>query len=235
MKKIGTLFGLGVGPGDPDLLTIKAAKILGRVGVVFAASSTRNDYSVSLGIASPHLAPSARIVRLGFPMTRDAAALAEAWEANAAAVAGVLETGQDAAFLTLGDPSLYSTFGYILPILRRILPEAAVEIVPGVTSFQAAAAKTGRPLAESGENLLVLSGVGDDAAMRRALGAADNAVIMKAYRNFPAIRQALDDLGLTEKTAFVTRLGLEGEEVFESLADAPEKPHYFSLCLMRKG
>ncbi len=229
----GTLYALGAGPGDPELLTIKAAKVLGRVEAVFAASSSKNDYSVSLAIVSEHIGPQTRIIRLGFPMTRDKEALCAAWEENADIVADYLRTGKDAAFITLGDPSLYSTFGYLAPVLRRALPQARIEIVPGVTSFQAAAAKLGRPLAEAGENLIILSGIRDGESLKKALATADNAVIMKAYRNFPAIRNALSELGLAEKTAFVSRLGQEGELIRERLSDAPENPHYFSLCLTR--
>ena len=154
--------------------------------------------------------------------------------ANAAAMAAVLADGRDAAFITLGDPLLYSTFGYVLPLLRKRLPDLPVAIVPGITSFQAAAAKTGAILAESGENLLIASGVDEDGRLRRALESADNAVILKAYRNFPRLRALLADMGLADGTTFVTKLGHEGEAVEYDLAKAPEKPHYLSLCLVKR-
>ncbi len=229
---VGTLYGLGVGPGDPELVTLKAARILGRVDVVLAASSTKNDYSLSLDIVRPHLRPGAEVIQLGFPMTRDQGILDAAWEENAARTADVLKSGRDAAFITLGDPLLYSTFGYLLPRLRSILPQAPVSIVPGITSFQAAAAAAGEVLAESGENLLILSGVADEARNRELLGLADRAVILKAYRNFPAIREMLRREGREGGTIFATRLGIEGERVVRELEDAPDAPHYLSLCLV---
>ncbi|QLA18891.1 precorrin-2 C(20)-methyltransferase [Desulfolutivibrio sulfoxidireducens] len=229
---VGTLYGLGVGPGDPELVTLKAARILGRVDVILAASSTKNDYSLSLDIVRPHLRPGAEVIRLGFPMTRDQGILDAAWEENAARAADVLKSGRDAAFITLGDPLLYSTFGYLLPRLRSILPQAPVSIVPGITSFQAAAAAAGEVLAESGENLLILSGVADEARNRELLGLADRAVILKAYRNFPAIREMLRREGREGGTIFATRLGIEGERVVRELEDAPDAPHYLSLCLV---
>lgn len=235
MTRPGTLFGLGVGPGDPELLTIKAARILGRVDAVFAASSSKNDYSIAEAIVAPHLPAETSVTRLAFPMTRDEAALADAWAANAAAMAAVLAAGRDAAFLTLGDPLLYSTFGYVLPLLRELLPDLPVEVVPGITSFQAAAARTGQVLVESGENLLIASGVDEDGRLRRALETADNAVILKAYRSFPRLRALLGELGLARGTTFVTRLGHEGEAVEPRLDKAPEKPHYLSLCLIKRG
>ncbi|QLA15315.1 precorrin-2 C(20)-methyltransferase [Desulfolutivibrio sulfoxidireducens] len=229
---VGTLYGLGVGPGDPELVTLKAARILGRVDVILAASSTKNDYSLSLDVVRPHLRPGVEVIRLGFPMTRDQGILDAAWEKNAARAADVLKSGRDAAFITLGDPLLYSTFGYLLPRLRSILPEAPVSIVPGITSFQAAAAAAGEVLAESGENLLILSGVADEARNRELLGLADRAVILKAYRNFPAIREMLRREGREGGTIFATRLGIEGERVVRELEDAPDAPHYLSLCLV---
>lgn len=236
MTRYGTLFGIGVGPGDPELLTLKAARILRETAAVFAASSSKNDYSIAEAIVRPHLPEGTAVTRLGFPMTRDKDALAAAWEANAAAMAAVLAAGRDAAFVTLGDPLLYSTFGYVLPLLRERLPGLPVVVVPGVTSFQAAAAATGEVLAESGENLLVASGVDENGRLERALLASDNAVILKAYRNFPRLRALLGELGLAGRTTFVTRLGHPGEAVERDLAKAPEKPHYLSLCLVkRKG
>jgi len=234
MNAIGTLYGLGVGPGDPELLTIKAARILGEVAAVFAASSSKNDYSIAEAIIAPHLPAGVAATKLPFPMTRDQDVLDAAWAENVEAIAGVLAAGRNAAFVTLGDPLLYSTFGYVLPRLRQRLPGLPVEIVPGVTSFQAAAARTGQILAESGENLLVASGVDEDGRLRRALESADNAVILKAYRNFPRLRALLADMGLAGGTTFVTRLGHPGEAVHD-LQNAPEKPHYLSLCLIKRN
>ena len=162
----GHLYGIGVGPGDPELLTMKAARILGCVDLILAASSTKNEGSLALDIARPHLSPGAEIISLGFPMTRSGDALRAAWEENARLVLAELEKGRDAAFLTLGDPMLYSTFAYLLRTLRGLAPDQSVTVVPGITSFQAAAAATETVLAEGSENLLVLPGI------RREIGRA---------------------------------------------------------------
>ncbi|HEU6437482.1 MAG TPA: precorrin-2 C(20)-methyltransferase [Nitratidesulfovibrio sp.] len=234
----GTLFGIGVGPGEPDLLTLRAAHALSRVRVVFAASSTRNDYSVALDIARPHLPADVRIETLGFPMTRDKAALTAAWEANARAVADTLRKGEDAAFLTLGDPLIYSTFGYLLRTLRRVapdLPDDAVQVVPGVTSYQAAAARTRTILCEADETLLLVPGVNGTDKLATDVAGADNAVILKAYRKFPEIRRVLHEQGAAEQAVFVSRLGLPGEIIAPALADAPDAPHYLTLLLVPKG
>jgi len=233
--RYGTLFGIGVGPGDPDLLTLKAVKVLERVDVVLAAASTKNEASLALSIARPHLREGVETVRLNFPMTRDQAVLDAAWRTNADTVANILAQGKSAAFLTLGDPLTYSTFGYLLRTLNGLLAEIPVEVVPGITSYQAAAARTCRVLVESGESLAVVSGVAGEAELKRMLEAAQSAVILKAYKNLPVIKKVLTELGLAESSVFVTRLGHEGEEVIASLADVPEKPSYFSLVLVRRG
>ncbi len=235
MTQSGKLYGIGVGPGDPDLLTVKAAKVLGTVDVVFAAASTKNDYSTALGIARPHMRKDAVVRHLGFPMTKDKAELETAWEKNAEEVAEVLRNGNTAAFLTLGDSLTYSTYGYLLNTLKKLDPSLPCEAVPGITSYQAAAAKVGFILAESEESLVISSGVCSSQRLEELLRTADNAVIMKTYKNFGDIRHSLEKLRLSDKTVLVSRLGMEGESILHDIRDAPEKPHYFSLALVRKN
>lgn len=234
MNQTGTLYGIGVGPGDPELLTLKAVRVLGNVDVIFAAASTKNDYSTALSIAGPHLRKDVRVEQLGFPMTRDKAELQAAWDKNAAIVAESLRKGENAAFLTLGDPLTYSTFGYLHRTLLDLDPSLPVQIIPGITSFHAAAAKVGFILAESSQSLLVTSGVADMQRLESQLDAADNAVILKAYKNFDEIRSLLEKLRLGDRTVLVSRLGMEGESVVMDIRDAPARPHYFSLVLVKK-
>lgn len=228
----GTLYGIGVGPGSPDLITLRAVATLRSIHIVLAASSTRNAYSTALDIARPHLPDDVTIVRMPFPMTRDQAALTASWEENAHTAAALLEEGSDAVFLTLGDPLMYSTFGYLMRTLMRLYPHIPVSVVPGITSYQAAAAATRTVLCETDENLLILSGVQDEAGLRAAMRTADNAAILKTYRNLPAVCAVLAGQG--DKTAmFVSRLGLEGQ-IVTPLEDAPDAPNYLSLVLATK-
>jgi precorrin-2/cobalt-factor-2 C20-methyltransferase len=230
----GTLYGLGMGPGDPDLLTFKAAKILSGVDVVFAAASTKNDYSLALAIAARHLPENTPVVRLDFPMTRDPAVLKQAWRANAELALETLRQGKDAAFLTLGDPMTYSTFGYLRREVLAIEPGARIRVVPGITAPQAAAAAAGQSLAESGESFAIISGVAETAKIRAVLEAVDSAAILKAYRAFPKIRALLGEMGLAQSSRFVTKLGMEGERVSQGLGQVEENPSYFSLILVKK-
>lgn len=225
----GTLYGIGVGPGSPDLLTLRAVSVLGRVAVVLAAASTRNEYSTALAIAKPHLPATVRVEHIAFPMTRDKATLAKAWEENAHTVAAILEQGESAAFLTLGDPLMYSTFGYLMRTLAPLYPHIPVEVVPGITSFQAAAAKTRTVLCESEENFMLLSGVMDAENLGNCLDIADNAAVLKTYRTLPEIKAALADRP-DKAGLFVSRLGLDGETVTPA-ENAPENPNYLSLIL----
>ena len=229
----GTLYGIGVGPGSPDLLTLRAVSVLSRTNLILAASSTKNEYSTALDIARPHLPETVRVVRLAFPMTRDETALAEAWEENALIAASYLENGENAAFLTLGDPLVYSTFGYLMRTLAARFPHIPVEVVPGITSFQAAAAATRTVLCEKDENLLLLPGVMDEKSLRENLDAADNAAILKTYRTLPMIQRALDGETTPKEAVFVSRLGLDGE-VIAPVHQAPPAPNYLSLILATK-
>lgn len=232
--RLGRLHGVGVGPGDPELMTLRAVDILGRADMLFAAASRDSDQSTALNIARPYLKPGAKVRRLHFPITADRTVIDRAWDRHARRLAVFLRAGRDCAFLTLGDPLLYSTFGYLLRAVRAVLPEAEVEVTPGVTSFQAAAAKTQTILAEGDQTLAVAPCFAGPEPYRRVADAADSAVILKAYRSFPAIREELRARGLLEKAVLVSRLGQEGEKVERDVAAAGDRPPYFSLLLVKK-
>lgn len=234
MSGLGTLHGVGVGPGDPELLTLRAARLLGEAAVVFAAASSKNDYSVAFSIVGPHIGESTTVERLDFPMTKDKDRLETAWHVGARRVLDTLETGRDAVFITLGDPMTYSTFLYLARTLRALRPEVPLSVTPGISSVQAAAAAAGMGLAESTGNFAVLSGVDSPERLRRSLEAADTAVILKAYRTYPALRSLLVDMGLADKAVLVSRLGLPGQAVVRGLDDDSLTPPYFSLILVQK-
>lgn len=233
---LGTLYGIGVGPGDPDLLTLKAVKVLGRVGHVFAASSSSNDYSLALDIVRRHLPEGIPVHSLDFPMTFDKNRLESAWRANCDTVAARLESGVDVAFLTLGDPMTFSTFIYLLRKIRQRLPEVPVEIVPGITSYQAAAACAGVVLAEAEETLTVISGAKGGRRLSQVLPFSDSVVLMKAYKQFPEILDQIRRSGLQDSVCFVSRCGLDGQVVEKDFGALEKlKPHYLSLLIVKKG
>jgi precorrin-2/cobalt-factor-2 C20-methyltransferase len=233
--KTGTLYGLGVGPGDPDLLTIKAVKILKQVGVVFTASSSKNEYSLARNIAAPYLQAGVELDNLEFPMTADEAALTKAWTQNAEKVAAVLNSGRDAAFLTLGDCLTYSTYSYLLASLFEILPDAKVESVPGITSYQLAASRLNRALCLHKEALTVISGTDDDQSLASLLDASENVVIMKSYKGSDKVVKLIKEKNLSKKTAVCCNLGLADEFIVDGIdAGLPDKYSYFTLFLVNK-
>ena len=234
--KIGTLYGIGVGPGDPDLITLKAVQVLQRVPHIFASCSTKNSYSLALNIVRCHL-NGAGIEHLPFPMTKDTQVLQEAWEKNAVRVLEVLAAGSDAAFVTLGDPLTYSTFGYLLKTIKRLQPEARVVTIPGITSYSAAAALTHTPLTEGEESFFVVSGAQGAARLREVVDKSDNIVMLKTYRNFGEIYQALEELDLLDRAVCISRCGLDGETVVENLRDLNEDsmPYLSMIIIKKKG
>ena len=230
----GILYGVGVGPGAPDLLTLRAVRVLGEVDVILAAASPRNDFSAALDTARPHLRPDVRVQRLEFPMTRDKAVLREAWRVAAQTTRGVLESGQSAAFLTIGDPLVYSTFGYLMRTLGECAPHLRVEVVPGITSFQAAAARTRTVLCENGETLRIIPGINSKQSLEESLQESDTAVILKAYRNLPAIAEALGATQRLDSCLLASHVEQPAESVRQGLGGLEGTPPYMSLILSRK-
>ena len=145
----------------------------------------------------------------------------------------MLESGRNAAFLTLGDPLVYSTFAYLHRHLKRIAPDAQVEIVPGITSFQAACARAGLSLCEGEDNVRIVSGINDAAVLEREIADADTAVILKAYRNFPAIAGVLEKLGRARTSLCVSHVEQEKEEIRLGV-DAGRRPPYMTLIISKK-
>ncbi|MDR2367049.1 MAG: precorrin-2 C(20)-methyltransferase [Deltaproteobacteria bacterium] len=231
----GTLYGIGVGPGDPELITLKAVSVLGQVDRVFTASTSETEESLAGRIAAPHVREGVEVRKLVFPMTVDGRRLEAAWLKNAVTVAEVLDAGLSAAFLTLGDCLTYSTYAYLLRYLMDIRPSARVVSVPGIASYQLAAARLNRPLVLGRENLTIFGGgkmgEGFDALCR----ASDNMVIMKPYRDMAEAIGRLRAMGLAGKAALCANLSLGGELIIDGLDGGFAEPAgYFSLLLVNK-
>lgn len=228
----GTLWGIGIGPGDPELVTVKAARILGACRHVVAPSARTGEGSLALSIASPHLGPEAKVHEVEFPMTSDRALREARWQEAARLCLELLEEG-DVAFPTLGDASLYSTWIYLARAVRSLDAQVRLECVPGVTSFCAAAARTGRVLAEEGQILTVVPAAGDEPlAIAEAVGRG-SAVLMKVGRRIATVVQALDEAGALERSVLVSRASLPEERVVRDLSllrDA--QAEYLSVVLV---
>lgn len=230
----GKLYGVGVGPGDPELITVKAVKVIKAADIIFTAASSKNTYSLAVEIARDYISDDAHIEKLFFPMTKDVREVEEAWINNAKQISAVLKKGKTAVFLTLGDPTTYSTFGYILKKMKCIMPDANIETIPGITSFHAASARMNRILVEGEESLLITSGAYGGEPLRRA-GGVDNVAIVKAYKNIEDINRALKETGLNKKGVAISHCSRENEKIYTNL-DALEqrKPDYWTLILASK-
>jgi len=216
MNNTGKLYGVGVGPGDPELITVKAVRVIKAADIIFTAASSKNSYSLAVDIAAPYISESTTIETLKFPMTKDEIQAESAWTANAEQIARALTRGLTVVFLTLGDPVTYSTFGYILKTLKQVMPQADIETIPGITSFHAAAARINRILVEGEESLLVTSGAFGGRQIR-LLQQVENIAIVKAYKNIPDINAALKEAGMHEKGVAIAHCGREKEAVFNNL------------------
>lgn len=150
----GIFYGVGVGPGDPELLTIKAVKVIQTADVIIAPQTEKQADSTALAIARPFLSEAVSIVKMVFPMVRNREALSEAWENNRRAIVQLLVTGKKVVFLTLGDPMLYSTYIYVFHLLENC--GYPIRTIPGVPSFCAIASQLGYPLAEGDDVLSVI-------------------------------------------------------------------------------
>jgi precorrin-2/cobalt-factor-2 C20-methyltransferase len=231
------LFAVGVGPGDPELLTRKAERILRSVPVICAPTGAADAGSVALAIVEPFLDRSRQeVLTRVFPMKKDEAELLPFWEEAAAEVAQRVRAGQDVAFITIGDPLLYSTFLYLYRIFRDQYPEIGIEIVPGITSVGAAAAAAGVPLGISADRLAILPATYEEAQLRQTLLDFDTVVMMKVSRVFDRVYGLLRELGLEKSGVFVRRVGSSEEEVVTDLASlVGKKLDYLSLLIVRKA
>lgn len=229
MSVKGKFYGVGVGPGDPQLLTLKAVEVLKHVDIVAVPKSRMDRESVAWEIAKVHCPSNIELMELEMPMTSKESVLEAAWRDGAERIAEVVHQGKNVAFLTLGDPSLYSTYIYLLNLLKKELLPEQIETIPGIMAMAAAAAKVNQPLATGDEPLLVLPGIEG----LEEYSQIPNLVVMKVSRNLPEVLQNLRKNG--GQAILATRVGQAGEEVRE-LTDQEhmEKVDYLSLVLIKQ-
>ena len=230
----GTFYGIGVGPGDPELLTIKAANILKTVDVIIAPKTEKKEGSVAFNIAKPYLRDDIETVYQVFPMVRGFADNSgDAWEKNKDEIIALLDAGKNVAFLTLGDAMFYSTYIYVFRLLEKAgIP---IETIPGIPAFVAIGSHLNRPIVEGDDILSIIPATAEPERVREAIRTADNVVIMKVYKNFPDIAETLRECGMIDKAVMVSRCGLPDEERSDDIAARAKQPvNYLSTILARK-
>ena len=241
MKEKGTFYGIGVGPGDPELITVKALKIIKSCPVI-AAPRTGNGDMVALDIVwrTGVLAGTAeiaeesdqKILAMDFTMDKDPAKRKENYRKNAEAAARYLDNGQDVAMVTLGDVSLYSTVHYIADEL--ISRGYEIIMVPGVPSFSAAAASLAIPLAEMDAPVHIIPSVRNNSD--DYLDLPGTKVLMKAGRHLHRTLDELDRRGLLDVTSLAVNCGMDDEILIKRLGDnepLPDKTGYFTTVIVR--
>ncbi len=258
----GKLFVIGIGPGDPELMTLKAVRILKAVPVIFVPKGREEGTSLALSIVQKAVSlDGKKIVELHFPMMKTAphppnvspsltgqagplprgemeAAPAKEldakWDEAASAVLARLDTGKDAAFITIGDPGIYSTFFYLYDRLLAQRPELPIEIIPGISSVNAAAARAGVYLGLGNERIAVLPANYLD-SLTETLEKFDTVVLMKVNKVFSTVRDTLNKMGLAAKAVYIVRAGMDDEMIYKDINRVRDEDiNYFSLMIVRR-
>ena len=223
MAEKGKLYGIGVGPGDTELLTLKAARILKSVPVVFTPKSSKEKESIALSIVKPVLEEREDYKRLMlvtpiFPMIEDKDELEKIWNSASEMIAQYLDSGRDVAFITLGDPSVFSTYAYVQ---KKLIENYEIETVPGITSFTACAAARNKALVEQNEILTIVPKIDD--RLEHVLEYSDSVVLMKASRNTSQLEETIEEKERPKEIYSVQNCTRENEKIIEGFSN--EKPY----------
>jgi precorrin-2/cobalt-factor-2 C20-methyltransferase len=227
----GRLLGVGVGPGDPELLTMKAVRVLTESPVI-AYVSAGGRPSMARRIAAQHLTPGQREINVALPMRPVPEMAQAAYDEGAARIGAELERGRDVAVLCEGDPFVYGSFTQLFERLGERYP---TEVVPGVTSFTAAAAAARNPLVGGTQTLMVLPATLPSDALAAHLARLDAAAILKLGRHLGKVRDVLAELGLLERAIYVEHVSAARERVLPLADLAGDEAPYFSLLLLPAG
>lgn len=229
----GKLFGIGVGPGDPELLTVKAINAIKQLDVIIAPKTEKKDGSVALNIASQYIKPETEIVYQVFPMTVGFAEDDTAWQSNKQEILELLQAGKNVGFLTLGDPMFYSTYIYVFRLLQHEAVE--IETIPGIPAFCAIGSATNTPIVEGDSILSIIPANMPEDRVWSALKTCDNAVLMKVYKNSDAVIDMLAEEGLAKQAVLASRCGLDDEVIIRDISgEKGRKLNYLSTILTRR-
>lgn len=229
----GRLYALGVGPGGSDLITVRAARLIGRLDILYAPAGRKGGDSLALSIVREYLSPATEIRTTHFPMKADEAEKEAVWDEIAQQLTNEVADGRQVGFITLGDAMLFSTWVFLL---ARIGRQPWLEIVPGVTSFAAIAARSALPLAMEQQSMAVMPCTAPEAALEQALLTHDSVVLMKVYGRFAAVRALLARLDLFDHALLMADASLPGEQCWRRLdrvTDDQPLP-YFSTIVVNK-
>jgi precorrin-2/cobalt-factor-2 C20-methyltransferase len=229
----GIFYGVGVGPGDPQLLTLKAVEVIKNADVVIAPKTEKKEDSTALSIARPYLKADVEILKLVFPMVSNTDTLADAWENNKNSILKELQAGKKVVFLTLGDPMFYSTYMYVYRLLKDC--GHGIETIPGVPAFCAIGSQLGQPLAEGNDVISIIPATMAEAEMDKVLAVSDNVVLMKVYKNFGKVVEKLEQYGFGNNAVMISKCGLPDEQVSYNLSEVDAtNVNYLTTILAKK-
>lgn len=238
--KTGKLYVIGVGPGDPELMTLKAVRTLKEVSCICVPRGREEGSSLALSIAERAVSLDGKeIIEAHFPMKKtrnenDICKLDTKWHETVENVLSRLSKGTDVAFITIGDPSIYSTFFYLYDRLLELNPELDIEMVPGVSSINAAASRAGISLGLADEKIAILPATYTD-NLKEVLEKFDTVVLMKVHRVFDSVVTILDSMGLSGNAIYVSKAGMEDERIFRNINNVGKDDlNYFSMVIVRK-
>jgi precorrin-2/cobalt-factor-2 C20-methyltransferase len=241
MNMQSTLFIVGTGPGDPDLLTLKAFNTLSHCPVVVAPKGSTGGCSTALSIIEKVIDTSGkRVLEMYFPMKK--VRLGEkphpeveaAWTDTALKVIELLEAGNDVAFPTLGDPAIYSTGYYLYDTILTLRPDVKVKFISGISAMSSCSASTMTPVCLGDDMLAVIPATFSEERIRKALTEFDAVVLMKVHKVMDRICRILKETGLTAHAVYVEKAGMHDERIINDLSVTPKNPHYFSTIIVRK-
>ncbi|CAH6636675.1 cobalt-factor II C(20)-methyltransferase [Pseudocitrobacter vendiensis] len=229
----GKLYALSTGPGTSDLITVRAARTLGSLDILYAPAGRKGGDSLALSIVREYLGEQTEVRCCHFPMSADSAEKEAVWNDVAAALVQEVEAGKQVGFITLGDAMLFSTWVFLL---ARIGNPDWLEIVPGVTSFAAIAARSKTPLAMEQQSMAVIACTAPESEIAQALVQHDSLVLMKVYGRFARIKALLAQAGLLECALMMAEATLPGEQCWHNLAEVSDDQPlpYFSTILVNK-
>lgn len=235
MSKLGTLHGLGVGPGDPELITVKAFRVIQESPVIAYPRKRKGSKSYAHRIVEVYIRPEEKeMLGLVFPMTKDESILNREWNETVEKVFQKLSEGKDVAFVTEGDPLLYSTFIHMMKLMQELHPEVEIKTVPGISSFNGSASRLGIALADGDDHVAIIPARNDYAAMKKALEDHDAVVFIKVAKVIDLMITVLRDLNLLDKASVVTKVTSDEEVIWNMNELEGLELEYLTLMVVRK-